>query len=93
MVLLIVLCLIKAFILPHLCKKYGHKLKDRFVTIRKRSSGFRQVCTDYEANIPTCVRCGACESPEIIKPLDSYNSVSMPTEWWREMDRDGYIIL
>lgn len=77
-----------------LCNKYGHVFKLVRHNIMMEGGSYRSICTDYIADIPTCKRwgCNFKKDPIIIQEVNSYTSVSMSSERWDELKKNGYII-
>lgn len=75
------------------CERLGHKTELKKVIIRRQNYTSLSVAIDYLATVDKCVRCGHCSCPRDEQFYDSYTSVSMPNSMWRELKREGYIIL
>lgn len=76
------------------CKKHGHDYVNVRHKIMVEGGRFRGVCTDWLADIPTCKRwgCGDRQKPILVEELEEYTSVSMPTESWDKLRRQGYLV-
>lgn len=79
------------------CNKLGHKYKTFTQTRREKPSyekdlfHRRYVLVDVSYEITRCKRCNhQSEMKELCR--EGYNSVSMPKEYWQEIERKGYRI-
>jgi len=78
------------------CERVGHNFLVQDIRIRKEGGTFgwrNAAVTDYTAKRKYCHRCRHSEPPYDLEEEDSYTSCSMPSDMWREMQKNGYIIL
>ena len=68
------------------CERFGHKLSEHKIKLRKYSKDWRMAVTDYNARVEKCDRCGKIIGPPFkLEEIDSYTSCSMPNDMWSEI--------
>ena len=86
--------ILKEFFHPQFkCRRIGHHFKKVSVVVRVRSKSTYAVCEDHYATLTKCTRCGRVKNVKLGGCKDSFQSVTMPSDMWDEMDSKGYVII
>lgn len=84
---------IREFFRPALkCERLGHSPRPEVRRIAVAGGGFRRVMTLYDESWSVCSVCGEKQPiPESRIEVDGFQSVSMPSEDFEKLRKDGFI--
>lgn len=74
------------------CKRIGHNLKaQRWVIIRSGDFFWRDVATEYVADVDNCTRCSHHSDPRNEKRLRGFTSARFTDHKWDVLNSGGYL--
>lgn len=77
------------------CKRKGHlepKVVRKRIRVIPTESFSRYVVEDWIAEFKECPRCGSLELVGKVEKIDSFTGCTMPSPYWEEMRKNGYLI-